>query len=134
MKIIKALPNNKTPGEDGLPAEFYKVFWLDIKNYLVECYKYCYTEKNMSITQRRGILCLIPKKKDPLLLKNWRPLSLLNQDYKIMSKLIAERIKTVIPYLIDYDQSGFLKGGYIDKNIVNKKSTRYFEASAHILR
>ena len=58
------------------------------------------------------------QKNDPLFLKNWRPLSLLNQDYKILAKRMAERIKLVLPYLIDQDQTGFLKGRYIGQNIV----------------
>ena len=86
LRIVKSLPNNKTPGEDGLPSEFYKMFWQDIKLCLLDSYKYSYQTGNLSITQTRGILCLIPKKTDPLKLKNWRPLSLLNQDYKIFIK------------------------------------------------
>ena len=93
LTIVKSLPNNKTPGEDGLPSEFYKVFWQDIKYYSLESYKYSYQMGNLTITQKRGILCLTPKKSDPLKLKNWRPLSLLNQDYKILSKLVAKRMK-----------------------------------------
>ena len=92
LKIVKSLQNNKTPGEDGLPAEFYKFFWQDIKTPLLSSFIYSSEKGFLSITQKRGILCLIPKKSDPLKLKNWRPISLLNQDYKIMAKLIAERI------------------------------------------
>ena len=58
------------------------------------------------------------KKSDPLLLKNWRPLTLLNQDYKILAKLVAERIKIALPYFINQDQTGFFKGRYIGQNIV----------------
>ena len=50
LKIIKTLPNNKTPGEDGLPAEFYKVFWLDIKMLLLNSYKHSYENSLLSIT------------------------------------------------------------------------------------
>ena len=117
--IVKSLPNNKTPGEDGLPAEFYKVFWNDIKTYLLKSYQYSFENGSLSITQRRGVLCLLPKKSDPLRLKIWRPISLLNQDYKLLAKLIAERIKISLPYLINEDQSGFIKGRYIGKNITS---------------
>ena len=118
LKVIKSLPNNKTPGEDGLPSEFYKVFWIDIKGLLLNAYRYSFENGQLSVTQKRGLLCLTPKKSDPLLLKNWRPLTLLNQDYKILAKLVAERIKIALPYLIDQDQTGFLKGRYIGQNIV----------------
>ena len=119
LKIIKMLPNNKSPGEDGLPSEFYKVFWIDIKVILLKSYQASYENDKLSLTQRRGILSLIPKKSDPLKLKNWRPISLLNQDYKILAKLIAERIKLALPYLIDIDQTGFIKGRFIGQNIIN---------------
>ena len=118
LKVVKSLPNNKTPGEDGLPSEFYKVFWIDIKGLLLNAYRYSFENGQLSVTQKRGLLCLTPKKSDPLLLKNWRPLTLLNQDYKILAKLVAERIKIALPYLIDQDQTGFLKGRYIGQNIV----------------
>ncbi len=62
----------------------------------------------MSITQRHGVISLLPKKdKDILELKNWRPISLLNQDYKLAAKYIASRIKTYLSNLIHYDQTGF---------------------------
>ncbi len=119
LKALKASPNNKSPGEDGLPSEFYKVFWNNIKVHLVNCYKLAFENGKLGISQRRGIICLIPKKdKDPVILKNWRPISLLNQDYKLLAKSIAERIKACLKNIIHKDQTGFLKGRYIGENIV----------------
>ena len=74
LKLIKSLLNNKAPGEDGLPAEFYKVFWIDIKKYLLDSYNFSYNNNTLSITQKRGVISLIPKKDDPLLLKKLAPL------------------------------------------------------------
>ena len=50
-------------------------------------------------------------------LKNWRPITLLNNDYKIASKVIAKIIEVVLPRLIHTDQTGFIKGRYIGENI-----------------
>ena len=109
---------NKTPGSDGLPAEFYKVFWNDISDLFLNSINYAYRSSQLSVTQRRGIIKLIPKKDaEPNLIKNWRPISLLNCDYKIAAKAIANRFKQVIPNIINYDQSGFLKGRFIGENI-----------------
>ena len=79
----------------------------------------CANEKGqLSISQRRGIITLLPKQESSLLdLKNWRPITLLNNDYKIASKAIAKRIEAVLPRLIHTDQTGFIKGRYIGENI-----------------
>ena len=72
----------------------------------------------MSLDQRRAILCLLPKaKKDLRFLKNWRPLSILNTDYKLLAKLLATRLQLVIGKLVDPDQSGYIKGRFIGENI-----------------
>ena len=61
---------------------------------------------------------MIPKKnKAAKLLKNWRPITLLNRDYKIASKCIASRIQKFLSRLIDNDQTGFLKNKFIGENI-----------------
>jgi hypothetical protein len=82
-KAVKELPNNKTPGSDGLPVEFYKMFWGKIQQTVFESIEYAIDKGEMSTDQKRGVLTLIPKQdKDIKSLKNWRPLSLLNTDYK----------------------------------------------------
>ena len=83
----------------------------------VKCLKYCaYTKGLLSITQWRGLITLIPKKNKPTnLLKNWRPITLLNCDYKIATKSIANRIRKVLPKIINNDQTGFLKADSLEK-------------------
>lgn len=66
----------------------------------------------------QGIIILIPKsKKDPLLLDNWRPITLLNNDYKILDLLFAQRIKYFLHSIIDDTQSGFMRNRHIINNI-----------------
>ena len=118
LEALKYMESEKTPGTDGLPAEFYKVFWKDISSILISALNFAYESGQLSITQKRGIIKLIPKKDaDPSLIKNWRPLTLLNCDYKIAAKSIAYRLKSVIPNLINNDQTGFIKGRLIGENI-----------------
>ena len=84
---FKRYEPNKTPGSDGLPAEFYKVFWNDLADYLLNSLNYAYQNGQLSVSQKRGVIKLIPKKDAELYyVKNWRPLTLLNCDYKIAAK------------------------------------------------
>ena len=117
LENLKAMPNGKSPGTDGFPVEFYKVFWIDLKDILLSCYVAAYRTGKMSILQRRGIITLIPKNSVPFLLKNWRPISLLNMDYKIATRCIASCLKQVLPSIIHSDQTGYLKGRYIGENV-----------------
>ena len=119
LEALKTMDKNKSPGNDGLPAKFYEAFWEDISKLLVNALNCSYERGTLSISQRRGLIKLIPKKNSILSnLKNWRPLSFLNTDYKIASKAIANRLKKVLPTLINQDQTGFLKNKSISANIV----------------
>jgi hypothetical protein len=118
LAALKTTTQNKSPGNDGLPSEFYKVFWKDIKQYLINALNASYNNRKLSITQRQGIITLLPKKdRNILKLKSWRPITLLNQDSKLATKAIASRICKYLPNIIHPDQTGFIKGRYIGENI-----------------
>ena len=117
-KAVKLLPNDKSPGPDGFTTNFYKFFWADIKDILFESLQYSFEHKSLSNDQKRGILNLIPQgSKDLHYLSNWRPVSLLQTDYKILSKALALRLQTVLPKLISTDQVGYITGRYIGENV-----------------
>lgn len=116
-EVIRNMKNNKTPGSDGFPVEFYKFFWKDIGSFLKRSLDYSFYSGQLSITQREGIITCIPKgDKTRTLLKNWRPISLLNTDYKILTAVLANRIKNVLPSIINSNQKGYLKGRFIGEN------------------
>ena len=71
----------------------------------------------LKYAHRNGLLLIPKKNKAAKLLKNWRPITLLNRDYKITSKCIASRIQKSLSWLIDNDQTGFLKNSFIGENI-----------------
>ena len=109
---------DKTTGTDGLPCEFYKVFWDDLADILINALNHTHKTGTLSVSQRRGIIKLISKKDADLgLIKNWRPITLLNCDYKIATIAIANRIKNILPKLISDDQTGFIKNRFIGENI-----------------
>ena len=127
LKSVKSLKKCKSPGSDGFTSEFYQFFWIDIKNILMDSINFAFQNGQLSVEQRRGILTLIPKKdKDRIYLKNWRPITLLNTDYKIIARILGTRLQTVLPYIIDEDQTGYISGRYIGQNIRIIEDILYF--------
>jgi len=118
LNALKDSAANTTPGTDGLPVEFLKFFWPELQSLIVDSFNYAFQSGSLSISQRRGIISLIPKKnKDKTILENLRPISLLNVDYKILTKVLAKRLEKVLPKLVNPDQTGYVKGRYIGENI-----------------
>ena len=115
---INELNNGKTPGEDGLPIEFYKFFCSKIIHMLYNMFECSYCEEYIPPSISKGVLNLIPKPgKDSRFVKNLRPITLLNCDYKIMEKIIANRMSTAMSEIIHNDQKGFMPGRRIASNI-----------------
>ena len=95
------MPNNKSPGNDGLTKEFYEVFWEDLKSPLISSFKSTFDKGELSNSQKQVVIKLRERKdKDKRLIQNWRPISLLNVDLKILSKALTNRIKKYLPFLI----------------------------------
>lgn len=63
------------------------------------------------------MITLIPNPKKYPLIENWRPICLLNTDYKILAQIFAQRLQKVMSYLIDESQSGIIKNRHISNNI-----------------
>ena len=117
-KILETFQNDKAPGEDGFAAVFIPIFFQLLGNDIIASFNEAHDKGELYISQRRGIITLIPKEEGSLLdLSNWRPITLLNVDLKMASKAIAKRIKPTLPNLIHSDQTGFVKGRYIGENI-----------------
>ncbi len=113
---IKALKDNKSPGNDGLTGEFYKVFSKTLAPFLTAMFEEALEKEELPPTLKQGLIKLIPKpNKDKLNIENWRPISLLNNDAKIFASVFAKRLKLGLDDIIDEEQSGFIPG----RNIVN---------------
>ena len=117
LTVLKNMKNNKTPGNDGFPAEFYKIFWKDLGPFVLKSINEAFEKNELSITQKQGVITCLPKgNKSRRLLKNWRPITLLNTDYKLLSGVLANRMKSVLPDIISTEQKGFLKNRFIGEN------------------
>ncbi len=101
-----------SPGSDGLTPHFYKHFWEQIKNLVLESLTSAFESSSLSALQRQGIITLFHKGKqlprDEL--NNWRPITLTNTDYKLITKVLANRMQTVIKNIINENQVGYIKG------------------------
>ena len=114
---LKKMKNNKSPGPDGIAVEFYKLFWKDIGEDLLQVFKHSYATGKLPYSQNLALLRLIFKKGQREDIKSWRPISLLNTDIKILSKLSAQRLKQVLPSIIHTDQKGCVQGHFIGEII-----------------
>ena len=110
LNALKGFQPNKTPGDDGFTREFYETFFeLLWRNLLDSNSTKPFKTGKLSISQRRGIISLMQKDENNLMvLSNRHPITLLNVDYKILLEL---------PKLIHSDQTGFVKGRYIGQNV-----------------
>uniref|UniRef100_A0A3P9LWP5 Reverse transcriptase domain-containing protein n=1 Tax=Oryzias latipes TaxID=8090 RepID=A0A3P9LWP5_ORYLA len=118
ISAIEHLKLNKSPGTDGLTSEFYKTFSEQLSPFLLHLFLESLNNNFLPPTLTQGLITLIPKpKKDLLLIDNWRPICLLNNDYKILALIFAERLKKVLDNIIDETQSGFMKNRHISNNI-----------------
>ena len=108
---LKSMKSGKSLGLSGFSAEFFKVFWKQLGNFVLRSLNYGYMKGELSVTQQQGLITYIPKDSKPKqFLKNWPPLTLLDTVYKIASGTIANRMKTTLDHIINKDQTGLIKG------------------------
>jgi len=109
-KAVRSLDNGKTPGLDGLPAEFYKMFWKVIGEDIVDALNAAVARKGVSGAHNmssmcEGVITLLHKKGDRDLMKNYRPITLLSALYKIFAKVLANRLAAIIGNVVHGDQT-----------------------------
>ena len=115
-QAVKKLKQNKSPGLDGIVPEFYKEFWPNIKNIYMDMVNETFINGKLPQSLTKAIITLIYKKGDPKLLKNYRPISLTNYDYKLIAFVLANRLQNVIKDIIHPDQTGYIKKRFIGIN------------------
>ena len=116
LKSLKSMKNDKSPGNDGITKKLYKFFWDDIKNSLSDSIKKFFISGELSTSQKQAVIKLIEKKDiDKRLIKNWCPIYLLNIDTKLISKVIAIRLKKVLNNLISENQIAYINNRFISE-------------------
>jgi hypothetical protein len=114
------------PGIDGYSNTFIKKFFYILGRPLFKCINLCLEEKSLIDLFRTAQIKLIPKKGDVSKIKNWRPISLLSNFYKILSRAINNRLKGVINRVLSRAQKGFTKTRQIHEVIINLSETMHY--------
>uniref|UniRef100_A0A251UE24 Putative RNA-directed DNA polymerase, eukaryota, Reverse transcriptase zinc-binding domain protein n=1 Tax=Helianthus annuus TaxID=4232 RepID=A0A251UE24_HELAN len=107
---IKSCDGDKAPGPDGFSLKFFKSFWVKLKPLILGFMNDFYQSGHLNPGCTSSFIALIPKIKDPQDLSNFRPISLVGSLYKILAKVLANRLKAVINEVSSPVQSAFVGG------------------------
>ena len=111
--VIKGFNGDKAPGPDGFPMAFFQVCWDIIRCDIIEVIRYFHARGTFATSLNATFLTLIPKKTKAVEVKDFRPISSVGGVYKIVSKVLANRLKSVLPKLISTSQNAFIQGRQI---------------------
>lgn len=117
-EVIKASNPNKAPGPDGFNAHFFKVFWPIIGNDVCEAVTDFFKLGQMLNRLKAAFIVLVPKSENATSPEKFQPISLTNELYKIISRILVHRLKPVIGNLLSPMQSAFIPGRSIADNIL----------------
>ena len=105
--------SDKSPGPDGLNFKFIKQFWHTIKSDFLRFLDEFYVNGIFPRGSNASFIALIPKVSDPQMLNEYRPISLIGCMYKIVAKILANRLKKAMPFIIHERQSAFIEGKHM---------------------
>lgn len=117
-QAVRTMASEKSPGTDGISAEFYSYFWPLIGEEFTEMINLALARGTLPPGMTQGLITLIYKSRERQDLSNWRPITLLNVSYKILAKALQLRLKPMMTNIIDPDQTAFLPLRFILDNVV----------------
>ena len=111
------MDNDKSPGDDSITKEFYIKFWDAVKEPLCASIEQFLIAGELSTSQKQAIIKLVEKKdRDKRFIKNWQPILLLNVDIKLISKVLASRLKSVISSIVNENQVAYVNNRFISES------------------
>jgi len=114
---LLASKRNKSPGMDGIPIEFYICFWDLIAPHFLDMFLHVLERDSISQSQGRAAIRLVPKSNGPCGVSGFRPISLLNTDYKLMASVLSNRLKRSLHETIGPNQKGGVPGRLLSDNL-----------------
>lgn len=118
---VKQLANNKASGLDGLPNEFLKIYWTEIRGELLQIFNDFYDHKIQLQPFNEARIMMVPKIASPATTSDYRPISVLSLLPKLISKVLSNRLRTMLPQLISPNQTAFVHGRQISENFVSTR-------------
>lgn len=118
IKTLFAMPKDKCPGPDGYPLEFFKSSWSKVGGEVVEAVKEFFRNGRLLKDLNTTFIALIPKTPEACSLGDFRPISCCNLIYKIISKIIENRLKPLLKCCISPNQTAFQKGRSLGENVL----------------
>lgn len=118
ISALKALPNDKVSGPDGFTKEFYVAAWPVIGGEFITAVQSFFLFGFLPTGINATILTLIPKTEDMKTMKDFRPIACCNLIYKVISKVLTRRLKTILPEAIEANQTAFIKGRMMLENVL----------------
>jgi len=117
-EVLKDIHNGKAPGSDGFNVEFFKAYWnivkYDILNVAEDSRKY----KTILKALNTSFISMIPKQDTTQIVDKYRPIALCNVVYKIISKVVANRLKPLLRSLVSGEKSDYMEGRQVLNNII----------------
>lgn len=133
FSVVHSFQALKSPGPDGLHPLFFQKCWPQIKQSVLALCKNIFKEGQIPLELNKTFICLIPKIQSPSTTSHFRPFSLCNTIYKVISKLIVNRIKPFLDQLIHPSQSAFQKNHRASDNaIIVQEILRHFRKSIQV--
>ena len=114
---LQSMQGRRAPGIDGLTVEFFKAFWDIFAHDILDVFNESLASGSMPMSCRRAVVTLLPKKGNLQDIKNWRPVSLLCVDYKLLSKVFASRLGRAMEQVIHRDQTYCVPGRSMVDNV-----------------
>ncbi|WZY69216.1 hypothetical protein YC2023_001456 [Brassica napus] len=117
-RAVKEIKSDSTPGVDGMTGQFFQKFWNIVGPQVTHEVRRFFDDGLLPVDWNYTELCLLPKVQNPNQMKDLRPISLCSVVYKIVSKVLCDRLKVVLPHIVSPAQGAFVAGRLISDNLL----------------